>query len=317
MTLQVPDLDLDLSDLTEAAWLSRLDALGDEHGFFERLGGSHAALFIEAGPRLLVTFETIEGARRSPSALPRGFEHVTRDGWSLLALLSRGETWFRDPAVWRLFDRLTDDGFLEDFESTLFMGSGPSGYAAAAFSVAAPGATVLALRPYATLDPAIAGWDRRHLADRGRDWTTRYGYAPEMIEGAQRAYVLHDPGHAPDAMHAALFHRGNVTLLRCPFAGTRVEAMLDSMSILPRIIDLAMVGALDRLTFARLWRQRRLHAPYLRALLKRLEGEGRRGLALRVCRHGMHTWDRPFFARKLDELSDPASRASPPDEAAE
>lgn len=297
------DLDIDLSDLSEADWLGRLDALGEAHGYFERLGADHAALFIDAGPRLLVTFETVEGARRAPGAAPRGLDHATRNGWSLLALFSSGETWFRDPAVWGTFDRLTDDGFFEDFDATLFAGTGAGGYAAAAFSVAAPGARVLALRPYATLDPAEAGWDRRHLGARRRDWASRYGYAPEMLDAAQRAWVIHDPAYAPDAMHAALFRRPNVVALRCPFARGRLEAMLDAIGALPPLVDQAMEGSLDALTFARLWRGRRAHGPYLRALLKRLEADGRPGLVARLCRHGLATGDRPLFRRKLEELA--------------
>lgn len=310
-----PDLDLDLTDLPEAEWFDRLDALGQEHGSFERLGDSHASLFIDAGPRLLVTFETVEAARRAPGAAPRGLDHVTRNGWSLLALLSRGDTWFRDPAVWGTFDRLTDDGFFEDFERVLFTGTASCGYAAAAYSVAAPGARVLALRPYATLDPAVAGWDRRHLSERRRDFASRYGYAPGMLDAAAEAWVVADPLYAPDAMHAALFHRPNVTLLRTPMAGVRLEGMLDAMEALPRLVDLAMDGGLDRAAFARLWRGRRTQGPYLRGLLKRLEADKRPGLVARLCRHGLSTRDAPLFRRKLEEMGSPAPEQ--PIEAAE
>lgn len=306
-----PDLDLDLSDLSEEEWLARLDALGEEHGSFERLGERHASLFIDAGPSLLVTFETVDAARKGPGAAPRGFDHVTRNGWSLLALFSRGETWFRDPAVWRTFDRLTDDGFFEDFDRVLFTGAAAGGYAAAAFSVAAPGARVLAVRPYATLDPAVAGWDRRHPGERRRDWTSRYGYAPAMLDAAARAFVVHDPGYAPDAMHAALFHRDNVLTLRCPLAGVRLDAMLDAMAVTPPLVDLAMEGRLDRASFARLWRARRAHAAYLRTLLKRLEQAGRPGLAARVARHGLATRDRPLYQRKLEEMGLAAAAQAP------
>jgi hypothetical protein len=309
MTDRTPDLDVDLGDLPQEEWMDRLDALGDEHGYFERLGPDHAALFVDAGPRLLVTFETVEAARRGPGAAPRGLHMVTRNGWSLLALLSDGDTWFRDPAVWGTFDRLTDDGFFEDFEAVLFTGAGAAGYAAAAYSVSAPGARVLALRPYATLDPAVAGWDRRHLAERRRDFTSRYGYAPEMLDAADRAWILHDPGYAPDAMHAALFHRSNVSLLRCPLAGVRIEGMLDAMEVMPEIMDLAMDGRLDRATFARIWRARRDHLPYLRQLFRRLETTSRPELAARVARHGLATRDRPLYERKLEELGERPARA--------
>jgi hypothetical protein len=213
--------------------------------------------------------------------------------------------------VFRSFDRWTDEGFLEDFERVLFLGAGPAGYAAAAFSVAAPGARVLSLRPYATLDPAVAGWDRRHPAARARDWTSRYGYAPAMLDAAHRATLIHDPLVVLDAMHAALFTRPNVLSLRAPHAGRRLDALLDALGILPVLADLAMEDALDARAFARLWRARHYHAPYLRALLRHVEAQGRRALAVRVCRAGLATVDRPLFARKLAELDAPRRPPSP------
>ena len=314
MTIAVPDLLFDLLGLSEQAWLARLDDLGDAHGDFAQLGARHFALSVDAGRDLLVTFGSVEEARRSPGALPRGLDHVTRNGWSVLAFLSRGDTWFRDVAVWRHIDRLTDDGFFEDFDRVLFTGAGPGGYAAAAFSVAAPGARVLAIQPYATLDPAIAGWDRRHLSQRRRDWTSRYGYAPAMLQGASRAWILRDPHQPLDAMHAALFHRPNVTTLPCRHAGPRLDAILQETGALPRLLDLAMESTLDLESFAQRWRARRGNMAYLRLLMQSLEAGGRRKRLIRLCRFGLGTADGPLYARKLAELEPP--RAARPSSAA-
>lgn len=303
MTQPTIDLDLDLSGMSQNDWLGRLDELGDEHGYFEQLGSRHFALFIDAGPRLLVTFETVEAAQKLPGACPRGFEFVSRNGWAHLALLSDGETWFRDGAVYRFFDRLIDDGFFERFEQVLFFGAGSGGYAAAAYSVASPGAQVLALRPQATLDPAMTSWDRRFVGQRRADFTSRYGYAPEMLDAAQRAFVVYDPGYAPDATHAALFRRSNVTMLRCPMAGARVDGALDAMQITAPLIDDAMAGDLTLTSFARHWRARRDNVNYLRSLLKKAETTGRPGLAKRICAQGLSTRDSAFYRRKLQELT--------------
>lgn len=299
------DLELDLSGLTQNDWLGRLDTLGDEYGSFDQLGAQHFALMINAGDRLLVTFETIEGAQNLPGARPRGFDFVSGQGWSHLALFSDGDTWFRDPAVWRHIDRLIDDGVFEGFEQVLFFGTGSGGYAAAAFSVAAPGARVLALRPQATLDPAVTGWDRRFVVHRRLDFTSRYGYAPDMLDAAAQAWVLFDPGHAPDATHAGLFTRSNVTMLRCPLAGPRVESTLDAMQITPRLIEDAMAGDLTLARFGQHWRARRGHMNYLRGLLRRAELAGKPGLVRRICAQGLASRDAAFYRRKLDEL-DPA-----------
>jgi hypothetical protein len=50
-------------------------------------------------------------------------------------------------------------GFFDDFDQVVFYGAGQCGYAAAAFSVATPGATVVAIQPQATLDPRVTEWD--------------------------------------------------------------------------------------------------------------------------------------------------------------
>ena len=310
MASQIADLDRDLSGLTLEDWREALDDMGDEHGFCEGLGADHAALFVEQGRQLLVTFETMEAARALPGARPRGFEIAAREGWSLLALLSDGQTWFRADPVYRTFDRWSDEGFFDDFDRVLFLGAGAGGYAAAAFSVAAPGARVLAIRPQATLDPSVTGWDRRFTAERRRDFTSRYGYAPEMIDGAECAHVIHDPLYAPDAMHAALFRRPNVTALRAALTGSRLEQVLDQLGLIPGLARAAMAGTLTPVTFARAWRARRESAPYLRMLLKRLQADERPGLAARVCRHGLTTRDRAFFAAQMGDAKAPLAGAA-------
>ena len=113
---------------------------------------------MDAGTNLLVTFEDAEYIRKfNNGSAPRGFHYAQQEGWSHLAIIAKSESWFRDPAIYRYFDRLIDDGFFEDFYNVLFYGTHGGTYAAAAYSVAAPGCTVLALRPQATLDPRIAG----------------------------------------------------------------------------------------------------------------------------------------------------------------
>lgn len=305
-----PDLVYDLADHAPADWLAALDDLGEEHGYFQRLGPAHHALFIDAGRSLLVTFESQEAARRNPGAAPRGLDFVTRHGWSLMAFLSDGDTWFRDPAIWRTIDRLIDDGFFEEFDQVLFYGEGPAGYAACAYSVAAPGARVLALRPQATLDPEVTGWDRRYVASRRRDFRSRYGFAPDMLDGAAQAHVLYDPQNLNDAMHAALYRRVNVALLPCPQAGAKLEPLLDQMRLTAPLIESAMSGTLTRAHFARLWRARRQNPSWLRALLRRAELAGRPGLAAIVAQHGQNTRDANWFTRKLAELAPGHARES-------
>jgi hypothetical protein len=250
-----------------------------------------------------VTFETIQGIQSlSPKAHPLGWSLVQTHGWSHLGLLSKGDTWFRGAHVYAYFDRLVDDGFFEDFDSVLFFGAGPCGYAAAAYSVVAPGARVLAIQPQATLSPALAGWDRRFTEERRIDFTSRYGYAPDMLEAAARAYVVFDPMQAEDAMHAALYTRPNVTKLHARFMGASLQTDFLQTGVLPELIELAQTGRLTPARFARCLRLRRDHAGYLRRLLAQAETRGGEGLIAMLCHHVTAKMPAPRFAKRLESL---------------
>lgn len=292
-----------LSGLREGDWLDRLRHITERHGVFEQLGPDHFAALVMDGATLLVTFETMQGIRTlDEEAQPLGWEMVKAQGWSHLALVSDGDTWFRDEAVHAYVDRRVDDGFFDSFDDVIFYGAGPCGYAAAAHSVAAPGATVLLIQPQATLDPEIAGWDDRFTEARRRDFTSRYGYAPDMIDACRHCFIIYDPLEALDAMHAALFTRPHVTRLPVRRMGTAIQTRLLEMQVLHRLMAQAGARTLTRQCFARLMRARRECLPYLATLLSRLDAEARPGLAERLCRNVCGRMAAPRFARRLQEL---------------
>lgn len=293
-------LETSLSGLDWQDWLGRLDEAADADGYAEPLGERHAAVFIENKPILLVTFESFESIKAmSPEAQPLGWQMARALGWSHLCLVCHGETWFREGRVYGYFDRLVDDGFFEEFDQVIFYGAGSCGYAAAAFSVAAPGAKVVAIQPQATLDPRMTEWDDRFVAMRRTDFTTRYGYAPDMLDAASAAYVLYDPEIKLDAMHAALFARSNVTRFRMRFMGGRLERGLMRMNVLLRILAQVSSGKLTVPSLARLYRGRRADVPYLKQVLARLEEDGRLYLTATMTQYVLRTTPGPRFRRSL------------------
>ncbi len=313
--------DGDLSNLDRADWLAQLEQLSEDHGSFHELGPNHVASFVEDGRTLIVTFETATAIRKTnPREEPRGWSFVRDSGWSALTIVALSDTWFRDPAVYVYFDRLIDDGFFDEFEEVLFYGIGQGGYAAAAYSVSAPGARVLALQPQATLDPRLTSWDTRFKAQRRLSFTDRFGFAPDMIEAANHAVIIHDPTNHLDAMHAALFHRDNTLSLRAPRLSARIDRDFDQLHVMEDLIEATMYGALTPLVWSRLWRRRQRHLPYLRSTLLQLEKAGRHELAARLCRQVLTFSNRPMFQRKLDEwqeaglISRPAPRLAEPAE---
>lgn len=294
-------------DLSESEWLAQMESIGSERGYFLRLGDAHSALFSDGPDDLLfVGFESL-GAIRSfnPGGLPLGFGTPDLHGWAHLSLIARRETWFRARHVWNYIDRLVDDGFFEGFDRVVFYGAGMCGYAAAAYSVAAPGATVIAVAPQATLDPAIAGWDNRFPQMRRTDFSRRYGYAPEMIEAADRAYLVYDPAETLDAVHATLFRSPNVVPIRYRRGGAgAIDADLRATGVLDTLLEEAASDRLSRMSVLRALRARRYHQPYLRALLSRLSPEERPWLTALFCAAVLKTRDAPRFRHAYERAAE-------------
>ncbi len=291
------------TDLADEDWLEAMDAIAEDDGYLERLGARHWAFFAEDRTTLLVTFERAEAIRAREDQLPAAYEMAKARGWSLLTLIAEGETWWRDRAVWGYVDRLVDDAFFDDFDQVLFYGAGAAGYAACAYSVAAPGARVLAVAPRATLDPERAGWDRRNLAARRLDFTSRYGYAPDMTEGAAQVWLVHDPLNAPDAMHVALFRAPWITALKARRTGEATERALIGAGVLDKVIEDAMAGTLTAAGFARHWRSRRSYAFYLKTILAVAAARKRPEMEKRICRSVTRRMKAPKFAARLAELT--------------
>lgn len=288
-----------LKALSKSEWLDQASATFAHRGQFTALGKRHWSLFSQGSSTLLVTFETIQGIQAlSSKAHPLGWDMVSEHGWSHLGLISDGDTWFRDQDVYAYFDEMVDSAFFDEFDHVVFYGSGPCGYAAAAYSVVAPGARVLAIQPQATLDPSVTGWDERFSEHRRMCFTDRYGYAPDMLEAAGRAYIIYTPQEREDAMHAALFTRPNVTKLRLNNMGGALQVDLLQMGLIQTLIDLAARGRLTPSRFAALARARRDHLPYLRRVLARLELEERSELKRILC-HNVNKRMHPLVLRSV------------------
>lgn len=277
-------LQADLSGLDWDAWCERLEDLAGDDGYCEPLGPKHAALLIEKKPVLLVTFETRESILTGSSqAQPMAWPLTEALDWSHLALFCNGDTWFRDQHVFAYFDRLIDDGFFDEFDQVMFYGAGAAGYAACAYSVSSPGARVLALQPQATLNPRLTGWDTRFKRTRRTDFTSRFGYAPDMLEAAERAWIIYNPGSSMDAMHASLFAQENTSLVKARFFGENLQDAFLRMNALHRVIAQMSSDKLTRSSMANLMRARRQDGGYLTNLMLHLERTGQFQRMKAVC----------------------------------
>ncbi len=290
-------------DAQSKEWLANLEDMSEERGYFEPLGKRHFAVLTDASPTLLVTFETVKDILENrENELPLGFDLVAANGWSHLGIIADGNTWFRDQSLYGYFDRLVDNGFFEDFDQVIFLGSGMCGYAAAAYSVVAPGCTVMVYNPLATLDPRVTEWDHRFTSMRRTSFTDRYGFAPDMIEAADQVFVFYDPEEEMDAMHAALFTRPHVTKMRCRHLGRHIMQGMIDMDILQPLLEVAGNDGDIARHFHSLYRARHAYSPYLRRLLLRLDDDDRYMLSGMLCRNVVSRMKAPRFRRRLNAI---------------
>lgn len=289
-----------MEGLSWSDWLGAAAEMVSENGSVEPLGPDHAAIHLDQGRVLLVSFEAHHRIDEvSETGQPMGWKLAEALGWSHLCLACRTDTWFRDPRVFGYFDRLIDHGFFEAFDTVIFYGAGSCGYAAAAFSVASPGARVLAIQPQATLDPRVTEWDDRFTWMRRTAFDDRFGYAPDMLDAASRAFVLYDPEIDLDSMHAALFTRENVTLFRMRHMGEMIDASLMRMNILLRLLAQLSADKLTTRSLAQLYRARHADGAYHYALLGALTRDNRHKMVIRLANAVLAQRDAKPFRRAL------------------
>ncbi len=287
---------------TLAAWQARLSEIGDKEGFYESLGAQHTALYVERGKTLVVTFDNLDHVyERNEDRMPWGFAYTETKGWSVLGLMAHDWTWYRDPKVFDFFDKLKADGYFDQFEKVVFYGASMGAYAACVFSSAAPGSTVIAISPQATLDRDLTSWETRYKKVWRRDFNDRYGYGPEMVEAAEKMYLFYDPTAPLDAMHAALFQGENTTKFKCRYMGHRIASLWAQLGCLKPITEACIDGSITPLKLYQWQRARKENTRYQREMLNRLKDQGRHALLVRFCRYILSQRRAPKFRQQMNE----------------
>jgi hypothetical protein len=285
-------------------------ALAGAGGWLRDLGADHLALYRPGGGTLLVEFEELADIHTRDGDLPRSDALHRRRDWATLTIVANGPTWFRDEAVHDLFDDLTDSGFFDDHDQIIFAGAGMCAYGAAAHSVAAPGATLFLMQPYATLDRDVTPWESRFRDARARAFGPRYGNAARMIDAAGRVHVVTDPLQPRDAAHASLFQGDHVVRLPAAHAGPDIRRQLDAIDVLDRLIAMAVGGTLTPARFSRLWRRRRTDRDWLIRFLRSLDGMQRPALMARAAAYVLRQVDDPAARVRLDRAREALARGS-------
>jgi pimeloyl-ACP methyl ester carboxylesterase len=287
------------------AWRQTLLAQARNKGFFEDVGDMHKALFIpaegEKADTLVVVFDNLDDVRQKTDRLPWAVDFISSQGWSALGFMAHGATWYRDEAVLDFFDRLKSEKFFARFRRVVFYGTSMGGYAACAFSAAVPGATVVAINPQATLARKYAAWERRFRPAWHNDFSGRYGFAPDMVETAEKVWLFYDSRIFGDSAHVALFRGDNIEKVKCPFMGHGMLSVWRDMGILKPVVSSCIDGTATRRSIARLMRNRHTSLTYKRAVLAHLQKSKRHGWVIRWADAVMRERRGPVFVKARQE----------------
>lgn len=245
----MPDTSLPLSSRT--AWLRHMRRIGEDHGFFKRIGTRHMALFVQEGDTLLLTFERAEQLwDRGDGGHPIGFDSVVAHEYSLLSLIAVGRTWFRDSQTAdgpdAMLEYLATLGFFASYKRVLILGIGPDcGHAAARAAQHIPGARVLLARPAAAIGARHAPFETRFKSSRRTDPDAKLPLGPEALQAAAQTVILFDPTNPPEAAQAALFRAPNTTRVALPHAGSALNRSLSRAECLVPLARALADGTLD------------------------------------------------------------------------
>ena len=273
---------------------------GISEGFYRNLGRKHSALLSKRGRILLVTFENLDHVvNRAEDKLPWGYSLAEKNNWSILGLMAHEWSWYRDNAVLDFFDELRDTGFFKEFDRVIFYGASMGAYAACAFSSAAPGSDVIAISPQATLDRSIASWETRYRKTWRRNFSDRYGFAPDQVLTANHVVLVYDPASQLDAMHATLFRSDNVLPVRCRFMGHRIMSLWATMGVLKEAAGCLLAPEPDIAEFRRLMRHRYDSPRYQKELLAQVTFRQRDDLIIRLCEAVLAKRGGPHFRKAL------------------
>ncbi|MFY0692181.1 MAG: hypothetical protein JXR14_09715 [Paracoccaceae bacterium] len=261
--------------------------LAGRDGWYRPGAKGHSFLFQpRSRDTLVVTFDNLDIAMdKREDRRPWGYAFIEKQGWSMLGVLAGGWTWYREPWVYEQFDELRTTGFFEQFKRVVFYGASMGGYAACAFSPAAPRCDVVAISPQSTLDKSVVPWETRYKTAWDRDYSGPYGDAAKVSRAARRVSILYDPYEPLDAGHAARFKNKNVQHLRAPMLGHRLGSSLSQMGILSPIILGALSGTLSDHEYYTLLRERKSSPRYQRELFKRAVAKGHKDLARSLGKH--------------------------------
>lgn len=287
---------IDTSDVAPR-WLSDLRRSDFRKGWYQSDETFAVQFTHRSSDVLVVSFDNLSNV--SDPSLARetwGYSFYAAEGWSHLGVMAFEKNWYRDDALFDLIE--AQQSLFSQYKTVVMTGTSMGAYAATAFADLAPGCTVVAFSPQATLDKARVPWEKRFNSGRKRDWSGRYANGPDHCKQASDVFIIYDPYFEPDRRHAQMYQGPNIRHLKSWYSSHKSAQFMRRAGILKAVMLEAVAGTLTTARYYKLSRSRRDLVWYYNGLADHLLLRGHTRLASQLADH-LVTLDRPGMAQAI------------------
>ena len=280
-------------------WLADLRRSDHRKGWYVS-DDTFAAQFTQrAGDTLVVSFDNLSNVNDASLARETwGYGFYASEGWSHLGVMAFEKNWYRDEALFDFME--AQQTLFQRFSQVIMTGTSMGAYAATAFADLAPGCTVVAFSPQATLKKATVPWEERFNAGRKQDWSGRYAHGPDHCGQARDVFIIYDPYFEPDRLHAEFYQGDNIHHLKSWYSSHKSAQFMRRADILKTVMQEAVAGTLTPARYYKQFRARRDLIWYYNGLADHLLDKGHKRLARQLADHLM-TLGRPGVAKGIKD----------------
>ena len=280
-------------------WLADLRRSDFRKGWYHSDDKFAAQFTQRAGDTLIVSFDNLSNVKDPSLARETwGYGFYAKEGWSHLGVMAFEKNWSRDDA---LFDFMEEkQALFKGFSRVIMTGTSMGAYAATAFADLAPGCTVVAFSPQATLKKSAVPWEERFNSGRKQDWSGRYAHGPDHCKQAKDVFVVYDPYFEPDRLHAEFYQGDNIHHLKSWYSSHKSAQFMRRAEILKSVMQEAVAGTLTPAVYYKQFRARRDLIWYYNGLADHLIGKGHKRLASQLADH-LVTLQKPGVARSIKD----------------
>lgn len=222
------------------------------------------AVFFHQARGTVVTFEPMTSTLDTMSTVEGMGERFYQGmGFNTVAVIPRGQSWYRTPDILKFLAQLVDSGTLRRYPMTATFGFSMGAYGAMTYAALLGADAVLSVAPITSLDPRVAPFETRFSTDLPVDWDGPCVDGAVGVAETNRFVCVYDPLSPPDDAHMRRVIKAREAMglggqyLRLPGVGHKTMGPLVFLDLIKTLSAQTLSGSIDAAAFHRAARARR------------------------------------------------------------